>query len=159
MPTTPEITGAVRGIDQDLTGYVLRNVKIHRDFRQHRVPDQKDRTGYEEVIEHTWRLSFTAISDGASTSDPPLDQDDYIIFPSTGTMGESKWRWQVDTCEDDGTYNDDHKWSVTAHRTDNWPGQTENWTPRPSQSSSGQGGSSSSGQGGSSSSGQGGSGD
>lgn len=135
MATTPTITGAVRGIDRDLTGYVIQNEDIDEDFRLHRVPDQKDQTGYEEVVEHTWKLSFTVISDGSSTSAPPLEQNDYIIYPSTGTLGTDKWRWQVDTCKEAGVYNGDRKWSVTAHRYDNWPSQAA-----ASSSSSGQGG-------------------
>ena len=129
MATTPTITGAVRGIDRDLTGYVIQSEDIDTEKRLHRVPDQKDRTGYEEVVENTRRLQVSVISDGASTDAPPLEEHDFFIYPSTGTMGTSKWRWQVDTCKDAGTYNGDRKWSVTAHRYDNWPPQTENWTP------------------------------
>ncbi len=129
MATTPTITGAVRGIDRDLTGYVIQSEDIDTEKRLHRVPDQKDKTGYEEVVENTMRLQVSVISDGASTDAPPLEEHDFFIYPSTGTLGTSKWRWQVDTCKDAGTYNGDRKWSVTAHRYDNWPPQTENWTP------------------------------
>ncbi|MBR4612118.1 MAG: hypothetical protein IKO40_05315 [Kiritimatiellae bacterium] len=118
MATSPTITGAVRGIDRDLTGYVIQQEDIQQDKRLHRVPDQKDRTGYEEVVENTWKLQVSVISDGASTSAPPLEQDDFFIYPSTGGH-----RWQVDSCKEAGTYNGDRKWSVTAHRYDNWPAQ------------------------------------
>ena len=124
MATTPAtITGAVRGIDRDLDGYVLQNEDITENHRLHRVPDQKDKTAYEEVVERTWNLSFTAISDGA-TDEPPAQENDMIIYPTTGTLGTTKWRWQVDTVKEAGTYNGDRKWSVTAHRYDDWPPQT-----------------------------------
>lgn len=124
MATTPEISGAVRGIDRDLTGYVIQDEDITQNKRLHRVPDQKDRTAYEEVVENTWNLSCSVISDGASTEAPPLEDGDYFIYPSTGTMGTDKWRWQVDSCKEAGTYNGDRKWTVTAHRYDDWPPQT-----------------------------------
>ncbi len=125
MATKPaNIVGAVRGIDRDLTGYVIQDEDITQNKRLHRVPDQKDKTAYEEVIENTWNLTCSVISDGASTVAPPLSDDDYFIYPSTGTMGTDKWRWQVDSCKEAGTYNGDRKWTVTAHRSDEWPPQT-----------------------------------
>lgn len=140
MATTPaNIVGAVRGIDRDLTGYVIQDEDITQNKRLHRVPDQKDKTAYEEVIENTWNLTCSVISDGASTDAPPLSDDDYFIYPSTGTMGTDKWRWQVDSCKEAGTYNGDRKWTVTAHRSDEWPPQTAS-LPSGSGSSSGSGG-------------------
>lgn len=137
MATTPaNITGAVRGIDRDLTGYVIQDENFDLDKRIHRVPDQKDKTAYEEVIENVTKLSCSVISDGISTDDPPLENHDYFIYPSTGTMGVNKWRWQVDTCKNAGRYNDDRKWTVTAHRSDEWPPQDENWTPSQAQTPS-----------------------
>ena len=150
MATTPaNITGAVRGIDRDLTGYVIQDEDITQNKRLHRVPDQKDKTAYEEVIENTWNLTCSVISDGASTDAPPLENHDYFIYPSTGTMGTDKWRWQVDSCKEAGTYNGDRKWTVTAHRSDEWPPQDENWTPSQAQTpSSGSGTESGAGSGG-----------
>lgn len=147
MATTPaNITGAVRGIDRDLTGYVIQDEDITQNKRLHRVPDQKDRTAYEEVIENTWNLTCSVISDGASTAAPPLENHDYFIYPSTGTMGgatATQWRWQVDSCKEAGTYNGDRKWTVTAHRSDEWPPQDTSWSPSQAQvpsSGSGNGG-------------------
>lgn len=128
MATTPEIKGAVRGIDETLPGYVIQARDIEVSPRWHKVPDQKDRVGYEEVVDHTYNLSLSVISDGDST-DPPAHENDIFVFPSEGTFGVSKWRWCLDTCKDAGLYNGDRKWSVTAHRYDYWPPQTENWTP------------------------------
>lgn len=125
MATTPtNITGAVRGIDRDLSGYVIQNEDIEESKRYHRVPDQKDKTAYEETVETTWKLTFSVISDGSSTSAPPLETGDTIIYPTTGTLGSNQWRWQVDSCREAGVYNGDRKWNVTAHRYDNWPSQT-----------------------------------
>lgn len=129
MATSPTITGAVRGIDISLDGYVIRNVSFDRDHRKHRVPTQKDKTGYEETVERTYKVSFSVISDGSSTSAPPLEQDDFIIFPESNAPGAADKRWVVDNCKEEDTYNDDTKWSVTAHRYDDWPPQDPNWSP------------------------------
>ena len=114
MATTPTITGAVRGIANTLSGYVVQSENFTESPVVEQVPDQNGAIGYEAVYDHRVDLSLSVISDGSSTTAPTVT-DDIISY--------SSHNWFVDSCEEAGTYNGVRKWNIKAHRYDNWPTQ------------------------------------
>ena len=114
MATTPEITGAVRGVTNTLDGYVVQTEDFDEQPLWHTVPDQFNKVAYEEPYDHRYSLTLSVISAGASTA-APARQNDVILY--------ADHNWCVDSCKEAGTYNGDRKWSISAHRYDNWPEQ------------------------------------
>ena len=115
MATTPTITGAVRGISNTLSGYVVQNETITESTVLEQVPDQNGAIGYEAIYDHRTDLSLSVISAGSSST-APTHTGDRITYASK--------TWVVDSCEEAGTYNAVRKWNIRAHRYDNWPAQS-----------------------------------
>ncbi len=122
MATTPAISGAVRGIANTLSGYVVQSENFTTAPQVEQVPDQNGAIGYEAVYDHRADLSLSVISDGASAAAPAVNNE-IITY-----AGKS---WFVDSCEEAGTYNAVRKWNIRAHRYDNWPAQSSGTTANP----------------------------
>lgn len=115
MATSPAISGAVRGISNTLTGYVVQSENITTSPVVEQVPDQNGAIGYEAVYDHRVDLSLSVISNGATTAAPTVTNE-IIAYASHN--------WFVDSCEEAGSYGQVRKWNIRAHRYDNWPAQS-----------------------------------
>lgn len=119
MATTPTITGAVRGIANTLSGYVVQSENFTESPVVEQVPDQLGAIGYEAVYDHRVDLSLSVISAGASITAPTVTNE---------IISYASHNWFVDSCEEAGTYNGVRKWNIKAHRYDNWPDQSSGTT-------------------------------
>ena len=115
MATNPAITGAVRGISNTLSGYVVQSENMTKSPVFEQVPDQDGAIGYETVYDHREDLSLSVISNGSTTAAPTV-QDEIIAYAGKN--------WFVDSCEEAGTYQGVRKWNIRAHKFDNWPAQS-----------------------------------
>ncbi len=119
MATNPAITGAVRGISNTLSGYVVQSENMTKTPIFEQVPDQDGAIGYEAVYDHREELSLSVISNGSTTAAPTV-QNEIIAYASKN--------WFVDSCEEAGTYQGVRKWNIRAHKFDNWPAQSSGTT-------------------------------
>lgn len=115
MATTPAITGAVRGISNTLSGYVVQSENMTKSPIFEQVPDQNGAIGYEAVYDHREELSLSVTSNGSTTAAPTVQNE---------TIAYAGKNWFVDSCEEAGTYQGVRKWNIRAHKFDNWPAQS-----------------------------------
>jgi len=116
MATTPtEISKPARGIVRTLAGYILQNESIKEAPLSEETDDQNGARADEEVYDHRFDLSLTAVSK-TSTRTPPAHTDDLIEY--------AEKKWKVDEIEEAGSYNGKLRFNIRAHRYDNFPAQT-----------------------------------
>ena len=121
MATTPAGIGkAARGITRTLNGFILQNESITTSPIVEQTPDQMGAIAEEEVYDHRFDLSFTAISAGAGR-EPPATSDDKITYDGK--------TWQVDSVEEAGSYHSLLRFNIRAHRYDNYPSGGGNGEP------------------------------
>lgn len=115
MATSPTgINAPARGIVRTLAGYIVQQEGIDTQSIAHETPDQLGAIGWEEVYDHRYDLTLTAISSTSARTAPATDGDRISYDGKT---------WVVDSVAEAGTYNDHLKWSIRAHRYDNFPTQ------------------------------------
>ena len=113
MATTPTgIDKPARGIVRTLDGYILQNESIKEAPISEDTDDQKGARADEEVYDHRFDISLTAVSK-TSTRTPPAHNDDLITYDSK--------TWKVDEIEEAGSYNGKLRFNIRAHRYDNYP--------------------------------------
>lgn len=113
MATTPTgIDKPARGIARTLDGYILQNESIKEAPISEETDDQNGARADEEVYDHRFDLSLTAVSK-TSTRTPPTHTNDLITYDSK--------TWKVDEIEEAGSYNGKLRFNVRAHRYDNYP--------------------------------------
>ena len=116
MATTPStISGATRGIVNELTGYIVQSENFTESPVVEQVPDQNGAIAYEAVYDHRTDLSLSVIGATASATAPTVTNE---------IISYASHNWFVDSCEEAGTYNAVRKWNIRAHRYDNWPAQS-----------------------------------
>lgn len=116
MATTPTgIDKPARGIVRTLDGYILQNESIKETPLSEETDDQNGARADEEVYDHRFDLSLTAVSK-TSTRTPPAHNDDLFTYDSK--------TWKIDEVEEAGSYNGKLRFNIRAHRYDNYPAQT-----------------------------------
>jgi len=115
MATTPTgIDKPARGIVRTLDGYILQNESIKKAPISEDTDDQTGARADEEVYDHRFDLSLTAVSK-TSTRTPPAHQNDLFTYDSK--------TWKIDEVEEAGSYNGKLRFNIRAHRYDNYPAQ------------------------------------
>lgn len=122
MATTPaNISGSPRGISNTLTGFVVESEEINPTPVQEDFDDQNGARADERVYDTRVDLTLTVYG---ATAQARIDSVLSAIANSGGqsiTYGNHKYK--VDSCREVGTYNARRRWTITAHRFDNFPAQ------------------------------------
>lgn len=122
MATTPtSISGSPRGITNTLTGFVVESETITEVPVQEDFDDQQGARADERVYDHRVDLELTVYGAASTSLAPPVT----AIAGSGGNyVAYASHRWKVDSVKEAGTYNGRRRWTITAHRYDNFPPQS-----------------------------------
>lgn len=123
MATTPaSISGSPRGIAHTLTGFVVESEEINPTPVQEDFDDQNGARADEKVYDTRVDLNLTVYGASANAD---IDSVLTAITNSGGnTITYASKKWKVDSCREVGTYNARRRWTITAHRFDNFPPQS-----------------------------------
>jgi len=120
MATTPaSISGSPRGISNTLTGFVVESEEFNETPVQEDFDDQKGARADEQVYDTRVDLTLTVYG---ATSQASIDSVLSAIANSGGKkITYAQKIYKVDSCREAGTYNGKRRWTITAHRYDNFP--------------------------------------
>lgn len=107
MATTPASVAGDYGIETTATGITIETLSITDHPQKEPVPDQKNAVANE--ITYDTRVELRLTYRGTKLSAP----GGIVAFNGTN--------WSVDSHEDAGTYNGLHRYTLVAHRFDNYP--------------------------------------
>lgn len=122
MATNPTgITGSPRGIANTIDGFVVENEEFNETPVQEDFDDQNGARADEKVYDTRVDLNLTVYG---KTAQADISNLLTAIKDSGGkTITYAKKTWKVDSCREAGTYNARRRWTITAHRYDNFPAQ------------------------------------
>ena len=120
MATSPSsISGSPRGIANTLTGFVVESENITETPQQEDFDDQNGARADERVFDTRVDLELTVYGASSSAATPPT-----TAHASGGkTIAYASHNWKVDSIKEAGTYNGRRRWTINAHRYDNFPAQ------------------------------------
>lgn len=123
MATVPSsISGSPRGIQNTLSGFVVESEEFNETPVQEDFDDQNGARADEQVYDTRFDLTLTVYG-AASTAD--ISSVLTAISTSGGnTITYAGAKWKVDSCREAGSYNGKRRWTITAHRYDNFPAQS-----------------------------------
>lgn len=107
-PTSPD-TGTY-GINTTVAGITIESVTITENPLTEPVPDQKNATVNE--VRYDTRKNLKITYRGTKLAE------------TNGCITYDGVKYAVDSHEDAGTYNGLHRYTLTAHRFDNYPSNT-----------------------------------
>lgn len=120
VPTT--IKGSPRGISHTLSGFVVESENFDTKPIQEECDDQNGARADEIVYDTEETLDLTVY--GASAA---ADISTVVVAMPTGYTGKkivyAGKTWKVDSCKEAGTYNGKRRWTIQAHKRDNFPPQ------------------------------------
>ena len=129
MATTPaSITGSPRGISHTLTDFVVENEDINETPVQEDFDDQNGARADEKVYDTRVDLSLTVY--GAKAGADITARLTAIANSGGKSIAYAGKNWKVDSVREAGTYNGRRRWTITAHRFDNFPAQSSS-SPNP----------------------------
>lgn len=123
MAMTPDgISGSPRGISNTLDGFVVESEEFNETPVQEDFDDQNGARADERVYDTRIDLSLTVYGKTAAADISAA------LVALAGSGGKKVTyagkTWKVDGCREAGTYNGRRRWSITAHRYDNFPAQS-----------------------------------
>lgn len=122
MATNPtDINGSPRGISNTLDGFVVENEEFNETPVQEDFDDQNGARADEKVYDTRVDLNLTVYG---KTAEANISKLLTAIEKSGGkTITYASKTWKVDSVREAGTYNARRRWTITAHRYDNFPAQ------------------------------------
>ena len=123
MATNPAgISGSPRGISNTLDGFVVENEEFNESPVQEDFDDQNGARADEKVYDTRVDLNLTVYGKTAAAD---IEKVLTAIANSGGKkIAYAGKSWKVDSCREAGTYNTRRRWTITAHRYDNFPAQS-----------------------------------
>jgi len=116
MATTPAaISGSARGIKNTLSGFVVESEEINSQAVVEEFDDQNGARADEVAYDTRTDLSLTVYSASAATTAPA---------EAGSTFAYASKKWHVDSVREAGTYNARRRWTISAHRYENYPSGT-----------------------------------
>lgn len=122
MATNPTgISGSPRGISNTLDGFVVENEEFNESPVQEDFDDQNGARADEKVYDTRVDLNLTVYG---KTAEADIEKV-LTAIPNSGgkKISYASKIWKVDSCREAGTYNARRRWTITAHRYDNFPAQ------------------------------------
>ena len=115
------INGSPRGIANTLDGFVVENEEFNETPVQEDFDDQNGARADEKVYDTRVDLNLTVYG---KTAEADISKILKAIENSGGkTITYASKTWKVDSVREAGTYNARCRWTITAHRYDNFPAQ------------------------------------
>lgn len=122
MATVPaSISGSPRGIANTLSGFVVESEEFNETPVQEDFDDQNGARADEQVYDTRVDLNLTVY--GASANADISSALTALTGSGGKTITYASKKWKVDSCREAGTYNGRRRWTITAHRYDNFPAQ------------------------------------
>ena len=123
MATVPgTISGSPRGIQNTLEDFVIENEEFNEAPVQEDFDDQNGARADEKVYDTRVDLSLTVYGANADADIGDCLTD---IETSGGkSITYAGKNWKVDSVREAGTYNGRRRWTIAAHRYDNFPAQS-----------------------------------
>ena len=122
MATNPTgITGSPRGISNTLDGFVVENEEFNESPVQEDFDDQNGARADEKVYDTRVDLNLTVY--GKTAQADIADKLTEIANSGGKQITYAGKKWKVDSVREAGTYNGRRRWTITAHRYDNFPAQ------------------------------------
>ena len=122
MATNPTgISGSPRGISNTLDGFVVENEEFNESPVQEDFDDQNGARADEKVYDTRVDLNLTVYGKTAQADIAQVLTD--IANSGGKKIAYAGKSWKVDSCREAGTYNARRRWTITAHRYDNFPAQ------------------------------------
>ncbi len=116
-----DISGSPRGIANTLDGFVVENEEFNETPVQEDFDDQNGARADEKVYDTRVDLNLTVYG---KTAEADISKLLTAIEKSGGkTITYASKTWKVDSVREAGTYNARRRWTITAHRYDNFPAQ------------------------------------
>lgn len=116
-----DISGSPRGIANTLDGFVVENEEFNETPVQEDFDDQNGARADEKVYDTRVDLNLTVYG---KTAEADISKLLTAIENSGGkTITYASKTWKVDSVREAGTYNARRRWTITAHRYDNFPAQ------------------------------------
>ncbi len=123
MATVPTgITGSPRGISNTLAGFVVESEEFSEAPVQEDFDDQTGARADEKVYDTRVDLTLTVYGKTAEADIEGVLTD--IANSGGKSVTYASKKWKVDTCREAGSYNGRRRWTINAHRFDNFPPQT-----------------------------------
>ena len=123
MATVPSsISGSPRGISNTLTGFVVESEEFNESPVQEDFDDQNGARADEQVYDTRKELTLTVY--GASSAAAISSALTAIATSGGYSVAYASAKWKVDSCREAGSYNGRRRWTITAHRYDNFPPQS-----------------------------------
>ena len=110
MALFPSFSTSIRGVTKTYTNGSIEDYTITQSPIAEAVPDQYGAIATEMVYDHKTDLSVTMHAAGSTA---PTFTGDTVTFDGKN--------WQVDSVAETGSYQNVTRWTVTAHRYDNFP--------------------------------------
>ena len=128
MATVPAtIKGSPRGIQNTLSGFVVESENFDERPIQEDNDDQNGARADEVVYDTEETLELTVY--GATSA---ADITAVVVAMGNGYTGKkivyAGKTWKVDSCKEAGTYNGKRRWTIQAHKRDNFPPQGSSGT-------------------------------
>lgn len=122
MATVPaSISGSPRGISNTLADFVVESEEINETPVQEDFDDQNGARADEKVYDTRVDLSLTVYG---AKADADISARLSAIANSGGkSISYAGKTWKVDSVREAGTYNGRRRWTIAAHRFDNFPAQ------------------------------------
>lgn len=122
MATVPaSISGSPRGISNTLADFVVESEEINDTPVQEDFDDQNGARADEKVYDTRVDLSLTVYG---AKADADISARLSAIANSGGkSISYAGKTWKVDSVREAGTYNGRRRWTIAAHRFDNFPAQ------------------------------------
>ena len=123
LPTTAGelIRGEEWGIDNVLANCIIQSENITESRVTDITQDQKGAVVSELDYDARWDMTLTLIGDSAKL---PVTGDETAFAVGDTTFTYAGKKWKIDSCAYTGTYNGKKQYTVTAHRTKNFPAQS-----------------------------------
>ena len=123
MATNPTgITGSPRGISNTLDGFVVENEEFNESPVQEDFDDQNGARADEKVYDTRVDLNLTVYGAKAGADIAKVLTD--IANSGGKQITYAGKNWKVDSVREAGSYNGRRRWTITAHRYNNFPAQS-----------------------------------
>ena len=121
MATVPaSISGSPRGIQNTLSGFVVESETFTETPQQEDFDDQQGARADERVFDTRTDLELTIYGANAEADAANIGTAHASggkVFTYAGS------NWKIDTIKEAGTYNSRRRWTINAHKFDNFPAQ------------------------------------
>lgn len=119
MATVPaSIANPPRGVAATIANFIVQTCNVTESPVAEQIPDQNGAIAWESKYDTKYDLALDVIGaiSTAAVTDLPI---------ANNVLNFNSLYWYVDSVNEVATYNTVKKWSIRAHRYENWPTQAQ----------------------------------